>query len=869
MHVTVETVPAAPPRRTGVRRRLAAMALCLAATAVAGGAAGTFLRIDLPGLDGLDDRVPSQMTVIHTADGSELARFATEKRLLLEVDEIPESFRLALIASEDSRFLSHTGMDPVGVFRAALAALRAGEVSQGASTLTMQLAGNLFLDRSQRTFKRKLQEMFLAFEIERRYSKPEILRMYVNQVHFGHGLYGLAAASDYYFGKPATELDVAEAATLVGVLPRPASYTPFRNPGRATERRNLVLGRMVQEGYLAPDAARAHAARPIRLAHRREHGASAPWFREEVRRRLLERHGARALYRGGLVVETTLDRRLQAAADRALARGLRELDKRLGWRAQDVRRVPAEIEPERWQAPVWSSRPGPGDVTDGVVLETTPERALVRVGDRRGTLRSASIEWTGETRPDRLLRRGDVIRVRIGVRAAADGVAELPLELEQEPVVEGALVALDTRSGAIRALVGGFDFGRSQFDRAVQAERQPGSLFKPFVYAAALSQGWTLADTLLDEPTVFLDPRRPVPYQPENFERRYHATLTLRSALERSENIPTVKLLDRVGYDAVIGTAQALGVESALRPYPSLALGAFEVTLLEVTSAYAAFANQGLRVEPYMIERVTGPRGRLLEQAHPRVREAVDPQTAFLMNRALAGVIERGTGKNARWLGSNLAGKTGTTDENTDAWFVGYSPGLAVGVWVGHDAPHTLGRRETGARAALPIWIDFMRDALDGRDEDFERPPGIVAAMIDPATGLLAHGFAGCAERRLEFFREGTEPTRSCSRALHRKLRLPPPLQRYELDPAGALSIPPSDLARILDREPHLFFDPERRLLEYWGPERVVRVEVRPGAEAPSLRPLPPELDPSSWVGTDGRPATVVWMDGRPRPPRH
>jgi len=860
-----KSATARPHRIRRAGRGLVPLLIVAAAAAAAGSASGAFLRLDMPGLDGLDDETPAEMTVMRAADGSVIARFAAEKRLLLGAGEVPESFRLALIASEDSRFESHAGVDALGVLRATWTALCQQRVSQGASTLTMQLAGNLFLDRSQRTLKRKFQEVFLAFEIERRYSKPEILRMYANQVHFGHGLYGLEAAAQHYFGKRAGELDVAESATLVGLLPRPASYSPFRNRARATERRNLVLRRMVVEGYLPEERARAHAARAIRLIRHRDSGDPAPYFREEVRRRMLERHGSRALYRGGLTIETTLDPALQRMAREVLDEGLRELDKRLGWRREDVRRVPAELDPEVWIAPAWSSRPRLGDVTDGIVLEADAARAVVRVGDRRGALTAEAVAWTGERRLDRLLRRGDVVRVRLLLDETAGGTEAVRLQLEQEPQVEGALVALDPASGAIRALVGGFDFHRSEFDRALQARRQPGSLFKPFVLAAALSRGWTLADTLVDEPTVFLDPRRPVPYQPENFSKRYRATLTLRTVLERSANIPTVKLLDRIGYDAVIDTARALGVKSRLRPYPSLALGAFELTLLEVTGAYATFANQGLQVEPYLIDTVTDSNGRIVEQARPRVREAVDRQIAFLMNQALMGVIERGTGRSASTAGAALAGKTGTTDDNTDAWFVGFSPSLAVGVWVGHDAPHSLGDRETGGRAALPIWIDFMRETGAGVGESFPRPPGIVTASIDPVTGRPAHGFAGCAERRLEYFRQGTEPTAQCSRALHRKHRLPPPLHRYIAGSDGALRVPLGELQQMLEHEPHLFFDARRNKLEYWGPEGVVRVAVLAQPEREAAHRMPEGLEPDSWVGTDGRPARVVWLDGRPR----
>jgi penicillin-binding protein 1A len=639
----------------------------------------------------------------------------------------------------------------------------------------MQLAGNLFLDRSQRTLRRKLQEAFLALEIERRFSKQEILRMYCNQVHFGHGLYGLEAAARHYFDKPARELTTGESATLVGLLPRPASYSPFRDMQRATERRNLVLRRMVAEGYLRATDADRIASEPIVLARERGSRELAPYFNEHVRRSLHQTYGSTALYRGGLVVRTTLDPRLQEIANLAVETGLRQLDERRG------------------------RKPG-----------------------------------------------------------AAPG---------EEPEAQAALVAIEPSSGEVLALVGGFDFSRSEYDRVTQARRQTGSLFKPFVYAAALSRGWTLADSVLDEPTVFLDRRKPVPYQPENFSRRYYETITLRTALEKSANIATVKLLERIGYEPVIDTARRLGVRSRLRPYPSLALGAFELTLLEVTGAYGAFANQGLLMETHMIQEVSNRGGRTLQRTRPRVTEAVSPQVAYLMNQALSGVIQRGTGRAAGGtLEHTLAGKTGTTDDNSDAWFVGYSPHLVVGVWVGYDEPRSLGEDETGARAALPIWIEFMRRALaDVPDRPFPVPPGISTAPIDPRTGMRPSARADCLQPILEVFAEGTEPSLRCSRAFHRKLLLPYPFQRFSLDANGSLMIPRNELERLLEQEQDVRFRRRRSILEAFTPEGIVRLPVTllPASDPPVELASDELSDAPAWIGTDGRPAQVIWFDER------
>jgi len=737
--------------------------------AVFGSTAGYFVRLDMPDLRSLEDYVPPEMTRILARDGSEIASFATEKRIVLRDADIPDSFRHALIASEDSRFADHAGIDPIGGLRALWSDLRRRRFAEGASTLTMQLAGNLFLDRSKRTVRRKAQEVFLAMEIERNFTKQEILRMYANQVYFGHGLHGLEAASRYYFGKTARALTTGESATLVGLLPRPASYSPVRNLSRATERRDLVLRRMVDEGYLAAREADRLVAEPIVLSRREESDALAPHFVEGVRRALHESYGSGSLYRGGLVVETTLDPRLQAFANEAVERGLRRFDERKGGRP------------------------------------------------------------------------------------------------------EVALIALDPTSGKVLAHVGGRDYAHSEYDRATQARRQTGSLFKPFVYATALSRGWTLADTLVDEPTVFLDPRRPVPYQPENFSRRYYETITLRTALEKSANIATVKLLEQVGCDPVIETARRLGVRSRLRPYPSLALGAFELTLLEVTSAYGAFANQGLLMEPHWIEEARDRSGRTLHRARPRVTEAVSPQVAYLMNRALTGVIRRGTGHAAgEVLSHTLAGKTGTTDDYTDAWFVGYSPHLAVGVWVGHDVPRSLGEAETGGRAALPIWIEFMRRALLGAaDEAFAVPPGITTVPIDPRTGERPSLEAGCTEYRAEVFIEGTEPSEICSTGLHRKLSLPYPFQPFPLDADGALMIPRDRLEPLLTQEEDVMLDAASGMLLLIGREGVTPIPVSvlsPNDEDDRRLPDTLREEAEGWVGTDGRAARVVWFGARPRP---
>jgi penicillin-binding protein 1A len=828
--------------------------------ALAGSLVGRFLQLDLPDVRALEDYNPPVMTSVLARDGSEVAAFAEERRILIEYHDIPPTFLQALVATEDSAFYRHPGIDIKGIVRALWSDIRHRKMSQGASTLTQQLARNLFL-HPDKTIRRKLQEVVLALEIERQYTKQEILRFYCNQIYMGHGRYGLEAAARHYFGKPANELNLIESATLAGLIQRPEAISPLRNPERALERRNHVLRRMTEEGLLGEMAAADAAAQPLEVSQHRRLENPAPYFVEDVRRWLQAEYGSSSLYKEGLEVSTTLDPALQKIANFAMDFGLRELDRRQGWRGV-VDRVPEDEDPLLWEHPSWESGLRPGEVHDGVVLAVDAQRARIRVAGHEGTLASEEIKWTKKKKPNELLQPGDLIRVRV---RSTDDKGNAALTLEQEPIAEAALVALDPRSGRVLALVGGFDFERSEFNRATQAKRQTGSAFKPFVYAAALSEGWALADTLVDEPTVFLDRRNPDPYQPENYTNKYYETVTLRTGMEKSANIATVKLLTRVGYDPVIQTARRLGIRSDLRPFPSLALGAFEVSLLELTSAYAAFANQGVYVEPNLVEEVRNRDGALVSTIEPIVRDAVRPEIAYLMNRVLSGVISDGTGRAASSLGHHLAGKTGTTDNNTDAWFVGYSPDLAVGVWVGFDEPRSLGDRETGAMAALPIWRAFMEQALSTRsDEDFPQPPGINVVAIDRATGLKANLRAGCESVISEVFIRGTEPTKYCTEQHHTQLDFPYPFQRHTLNEQGALAIPTNELDRLLDGEVDVFLVDGGTRLEVFTPQGThsLPLELLPAVPEAAWPPrLDDRFDRSDWVGLDGRAARVTWLE--------
>jgi penicillin-binding protein 1A len=671
-------------------RPLTFLALMLIIASAAGAGLGFFFGRDVADVRALEEYSPPVMSRILAADGTPLAAFARQRRILIEREEIPPRFAEALIATEDSRFYSHTGIDHVGVLRAAWVDLRSRRLSQGASTLTMQLARLLYLNR-ERTLGRKIREALLAMEIERNFSKEEILTLYCNQVYMGHGRYGLEAASRFYFDKSAGRLDLAEAALLAGIVQRPEGLSPLRHPEKARSRRDHVLDRMAQEGYITREEARAAKAAPVTVAERREPRGEAPWFVEEVRRWLKKRYGDEEIYARGLEVRTTLDPRLQEIANRAVAGGLRNLSKK------------------------------------------------------------------------------------------------------DAPPIEAALVAIDPATGEIKAMVGGRDFERSKWNRATQARRQAGSAFKPFVFAAALAGGWSLADRLVDEPTTFTLERAREPYSPENYDLVYHGEITLRTALEKSANVAAVKLLLQVGFRPTIDLARALGIESPLLPYPSMALGAFEVTPVELTGAYASFANGGIHVEPHFVREVVEADGALADIAEPKVVDALDPALAHLMNHSLEGVVTDGTGRAAAALGRHLAGKTGTTDDNADAWFIGYSPDLAVGVWVGYDDHRSIGDRGTGALAALPIWIGFMEEAIAGMpSSEFARPEGVVYVAIDRESGLRSDPAGRCPFTILEAFIPGTEPTTYCSRHLPGHQPSEEPLAGGELVEAALLDDPPA-----------------------------------------------------------------------------
>lgn len=650
-----------------MHRRILLWVLLTACAAAAGGAAAfsIFAAWDLPEVEALEEFKPSVTSRIYSDANRLLAEFFIENRKPVSLADAPEMLLRAVIAVEDARFYEHHGIDFRGIARAFTRNIRAGKILEGGSTLTQQLSKVLFLT-PERSYTRKFKELILALRIEQRYTKKEILSLYLNQIYFGNGAYGIEAAAQTYFGKSVRDLSLAECALLAGLPRSPKKYSPFQSRDEALSRRAYVLNRMAAAGIVTK--AQADEAKlapfPAQPTLSISGPAPAPYFIEYIRQKVEERFGTGILYSGGLHVYTSINDRFQSAAEQAVRAGLAKLDAQVGKKRRDT------VFPQ------------------------------------------------------------------------------------------AALVAVEPATGYIKAMVGGRDFSKSQFNRAWQALRQPGSAFKPILYAAALERGFSPADILSDAPlTVKMNGGKP--WNPENFTRTYRGPVTLRKALAQSLNVPTVRLLQKIGIRETVEFGHALGIKSPLTPVLSLALGSSDVTLLELTSAYAVFANHGVRIEPSAILSITDSSGRVLYSGDNLPVQAMSAQGAYLTTMLLKGVIEQGTGWKARGLGRPLAGKTGTTNDYRDAWFIGYSPALAAGVWVGFDDQRTLGSRATGSKAALPVWTEFMKQALaDQEPQDFIAPPGIIFRQIDPRSGLLST--EACPATLREAFLEGTEPKRYC-----------------------------------------------------------------------------------------------------------
>ncbi|MEM9592827.1 MAG: PBP1A family penicillin-binding protein [Acidobacteriota bacterium] len=775
-------------RRRWVRFVVAPLVTAALATATGVGVAASIHR---PQVAELDEFVPRLVTEIYDRHGQVVRTYSRENRVMIEDGELPAVVQNAILATEDANFFQHGGVDLKGVARAAWTNLKAGDIKEGASTITMQLARELFSLTREQKWWRKVEEAFLAVELEKNYSKQQLLTLYANLVNLGHGNYGMEAAARAYFNKSVDKLTLAEAATLAGIPQRPSHFSVHRRPEAVTTRRNWVLARMLDVGYISQVEYEEAVAEPLLVTKRRRETLVGPYFTEDVRRHLITTYGETELYDRGLRVRTTLDRDIQRSAERALRERLLELDHRRGWRG-----TPGQLDGEDLesiQLPSWGeTAPLPDEWFEGIVLDAGSKTAQIRHRDTTYELTRAGIEWTGRNRPDRLLKRGNVAWFRLATAEEDGGDGEAPpvLMLEQEPELEGSVLVLESATGAVRAMVGGWDFERNEFNRATQAKRQVGSAFKPFVFGAALEHGFTAADTLYDGPAVFpgANPTENT-YSPRNHSRKYYGIVTLRRALEASINVTAVKLMDLVGVDRTIDFARRCGVTSDLPPYPSLALGSADMVPLELAAAYATFVNQGIYVEPYTIETVVSRNDRTLFEHHPRAHKAMEPQIAHVVTSMLAGVSKRGTA--AGLLGKldiETGGKTGTTNAYTDAWFVGFTPRHTILTWVGYDKKRSIGRGMTGAAAALPIWHGVVQQGLEDQwlqpGETFDVPTGIVTVPVEARSGLL---WGSGGERMIEeVFLEGTQPERAFDPEMARIMALPWYLQEpYYLPKEG------------------------------------------------------------------------------------
>lgn len=661
--------------------------------------------VNLPQIDELERYRPDTITRLYDARGREFGSFALERRVIVGYDGFSPLLRQAVISIEDKNFESHWGVNVFRIGGAIYHDLASNGRAQGASTLTMQLARNLFLS-NQRTFARKLEEAFLSIQIERRFTKQQIFTLYGNQIYLGHGVYGFEAGAEYYFNKHAKDLTLDEAALLAGLPKGPVAYSPILNPDKALHRRNLVINAMLEDGAITAAQAASAREQPLGLQVQSSPNTVAPYFVEDVRRELERRLGADEVHEAGLKVYTTIDLDLQAAARRAVLDGLAAYERSRGWNGHLLNAVSGGISLADFKHPDWVAPIDPGEYVHALVTGVLPYQVTARVAEHELILNEGDFAWTGQKNAEDFLRPGDIIYVHLAAAPENSGPnAILHGTLEQDSGTQGALLAVDNASGDVLAMIGGRDFYLSQYNRATQAERQTGSSFKPYVYTAAVEEGATPQETILDEPTSFGS------YTPHNYEGNYLGRITLLKAFADSRNIPALKLAARVGMKKVIEVAHRFGITANIPAYLPVALGSVEVTLEQQVTAYSAFPNDGIRISPRLIRKVTTADDAPVLEDRPVVTEAISSKTARTMMVFLREVTQSGTAAAAKPLGPNIGGKTGTTSDYTDAWFIGFSPEITCGTWIGYDDRQSLGDKETGAKAALPIWIDFMKAA--------------------------------------------------------------------------------------------------------------------------------------------------------------
>jgi len=762
---------------------------------LSGGLLFFYFSRQLPDFASLKERNLNAYSIVYSEDDEVVGKFLLDNRIPITYEKIPKPLIQAFLAAEDAEFFQHRGVDYKGIARAMFKNLIAGKIVQGGSTITQQVTKTFFLT-PKRSFLRKLKEVAYAFALERNLTKEDILSLYLNHIYLGNGAYGIEAAAESYFNKRVEQLNLSETALLAGLVKAPSRYSPVNNLTRAKERQNYVLTRMVEVGFISQEQKEKALRTPLKIQSRASAFFSkAPYFTEVIRHQVERKYGKEKLYKEGLRIYTTLDLNLQKAAQRSIEMGLRELDKRQGFRGPIQTLTSDELRNLTQRKRRILQPLSPNEIFEGVILSRDDSKKLftIWVEDRKGTLPYAEMTWalqikpTAHFRPGQvkalgdLLKTGDVVQVRVKEPARKD--QPLTLGLEQEPLVQGALICTDPQTGYVKAMVGGRDFSESQFNRAVNSRRQPGSAFKPFIYAAAIEKGYNPSTLLMDSPVEYSDYDGGHYWAPKNYDKNFMGPITFRNALAHSRNVVTVKILEDIGMGYALKFIKKMGIESPVKRDLSVALGTSGTSMLELTSSFAVFANGGERIKPIFIKKIVTMKGEVLEENTPyveleepeeeeegeesipaapspppiRKERVISPQNAFIITHLLEGVVQHGTGQRAKVLGRPVAGKTGTSSDYADAWFIGYTPSLLAGVWVGFDDKTSLGKNETGSRAALPIWISFMDQALrDGPAEPFGVPEKIVLLRVNLETGTPADGSS--PQTILEAFIEGTFP---------------------------------------------------------------------------------------------------------------
>jgi penicillin-binding protein 1A len=743
----------------------------------------------LPDFKPLKERNLNAHSIVYSEEDEVVGKFLMENRIPVPYERIPKPLVQAFIAAEDADFFQHKGIDYKGIARAMFKNLMAGRIVQGGSTITQQVTKTFFLT-PKRSLLRKLKEVAYAFGLERNLKKEEILNLYLNNIYLGNGAYGVEAASESYFNKRTEQLNLAEMAMMAGLVKAPSRYSPINNLKKAKDRQAYVLTRMADLGFISQEQKTRAFRTPLKIQSRESaYFSKAPYFTEFIRRQVERKYGKEMLYQEGLRIYTTLDLSLQRIAQNSVEIGLRELDKRQGFRGPIQRLSQKEIK-ELLGKKRGATAPLPqNEIFEGIILSKDDSKKFytVWVEDRKGILPFSEMAWALHIKPtphfapekvktpSDLLKTGDVVHVKVKESPKKD--QPLLLSLEQEPLVQGALVCIDPKTGYVKAMVGGRDFSESQFNRAIHSRRQPGSAFKPIIYAAALEKGYTPSSILMDSPVEYSDHDGGTYWAPKNYDKNFMGPITFQNALAHSRNVVTVKILEDVGVGYALKFIKKLGIDSQIKRDLSIALGTSGVSMLELTGAFSIFANGGERIKPIFIKKIVTMKGEVLEENYPYIEleekeeeeeipevptpvqkeRVISPQNAFIMTHLLQGVVQHGTGQRAKVLGRPIAGKTGTSSDYADAWFIGYTPSLLTTVWVGFDDKTSLGEKETGARAALPIWISYMDQALRNTPiETFKVPSGITMVKVNIETGLPTN--EDSQESIIEAFIEGTVP---------------------------------------------------------------------------------------------------------------